>query len=149
MSFQKLFIGFALLGTLNLQASLGGGKESLFVQSQRLHVPIKKTQRLSYSLHEMKRGHLQLREFMTNHGKVFAVSWSGSKHPNLSQITGAHYEDFRSALEKAKKKHRGHGPLRIELNNFYLELGGSMRSVYGRMWLKNQIPQGVTQNEIR
>ena len=111
-------------------------------------VSMRTTQLKHFMLHEKSQKRLLYREY-SNNGKVFAITWGGKSHPNMTKVMGDNFEKFSKALAKAKENHHGHDPIQIEFENLHLEMGGSMRSVQGKAWLIDQVPNGVSTDEIQ
>jgi len=79
---------------------------------------------------------------------VFAVAWQGKQHPDLRQLLGTQFANFEKALMAARKIRRGHAPIEINEAGLHVELGGSSRAMYGRVWINGQLPAGVDTNDI-
>jgi hypothetical protein len=87
-----------------------------------------------------------VREYVAPDGKVFAVTWSGPVMPDLEQLFGAHFQSYRGEVQSRRP---GRGPLRIDRGDLVVESGGHMRAFRGRAYLPQQLPTGVTADEIR
>lgn len=87
-----------------------------------------------------------VREYVAPDGKVFAVTWKGPVMPDLEQLFGAHFRQYRDELQTRRA---GRGPLRIERSDLVVESGGHMRAFRGRAYLPQQFPAGVSADEIR
>ena len=87
-------------------------------------------------------------EYISSAGKVFAVAWHGPFPPPLQQILGEYFQQYSDALQTKPKAH-GHRPLNIEQSGLVVQTAGHMRDHYGRVFLSNQLPQGVTASEIQ
>jgi hypothetical protein len=86
-----------------------------------------------------------IREYVSPSGKVFAVVWHGSSTPDLKQLLGSHFEEFRQALQS---RAAGHGPVVVKLPGMVVQLGGHMRDFVGRAYLSDEMPSGVRAEEI-
>lgn len=130
-------------------ASLGG--DSTTVQKDAAKIKSKATVTLhpSYSMYEMSQKWGRVHEFAAASGNVFAVAWRGNKHPNLDQLMGDHLKDFQSALGKARQNRGHNGVVMVEVGNIHLEMGGHFQSVYGKIWLKDQLPSKMDLHEIQ
>ena len=87
-----------------------------------------------------------MREYVSPDGKVFAVAWHGPTSPDLKQLLGSHFEEFRQAL---RNRGPGHGPIVLQLPGLVVQLGGHMRDFGGRAYLPDQLPSGVRAEDIR
>jgi len=132
------------------QASLGGVESS--VQQDQVDFHDSKTnfyRHPTYHIHEITHDRLAIREFVTLDGKVFAVAWKGPAHPDLSAILGAHFQDYKTAMEQSRGQRRGRAPVSAHSNGLRIEVGGHIRSIYGRVWIPNLLPGGFDLSEIQ
>jgi hypothetical protein len=107
------------------------------------------TQYNRYRVHESSKNWVKVHEFSGSDGKVFALAWSGKKHPDLQTLLGAHLVDFQTAITRARKEHPHGGSVSITVNNLHVEMGGHMGAVYGQTWLTDQVPAGMDVHEIK
>ena len=100
-----------------------------------------------YTLHviSLEDGTL-IREYVTPAGKVFGVSWSGPRIPDLSQLLGSYAAEFQNAVH-AKTGHRRTAV--IHESDLVVESSGHMRAFYGRAYLNSMLPNGVTQEIVK
>lgn len=95
-----------------------------------------------FSVHERTDADdLKIREYTDANGMVFAVTWSGRRHPDLTQILGSHYSVFHM---HANKKGRTRAPMVVEAGNFKLLVGGHQRDFRGQALLVDKVPTGVS-----
>jgi hypothetical protein len=87
-----------------------------------------------------------VREYVSAEGMVFGVAWKGPIMPDLEQLFGAHFESYR---DEARTRRPGRAPLRIDRGDLVVESGGHMRAFRGRAYLPQQLPAGVSADEIR
>jgi hypothetical protein len=90
-----------------------------------------------------------VREFVSPAGKVFGVAWQGTTHPDLRQVLGTYFDQFRQAVQTERSRHPGHGPLSIQTPGLVVQLGGHMRAFAGRAYVPQMMPTGVRAEEIR
>lgn len=103
----------------------------------------------TYMMHELRTpAGIVIREFASSSGRIFAVSWKGPSPPDLLELLGSHFDDFRQAAE-AQRAHRTRGPLSIEQNGLIVQIGGHMRSYTGHAYLPDQVPPGVRVDDLR
>lgn len=108
-----------------------------------------KTPTAAFRRYEEKRFTVTIHEFAALGQNVFAVAWRGRAHPDLAKLLGSHLKDFKAALAEARRGRRGHSPIQIESHGLHIEMGGTSRSVYGRVWLSQGLPAGIDSNDIR
>jgi hypothetical protein len=82
-------------------------------------------------------------------GTIFALTWKGLNHPDLSPLLGNHFEEYKQANKtpaprKIRSSHRV-----IQSGDLIVEKYGHMGAMQGRAYLKTLIPPGVTENDIK
>lgn len=105
------------------------------------------TQANAYSVHEMKltSGSL-VREYVSNSGMVFAVSWASQMRPDLKQLMGSYFNQYAQAIQA---KHQRRGPVVVRSAGLVVESAGHVGGFVGHAYIPSLIPGGVTANEIR
>lgn len=141
-------LGFFLVALTSVSsfAALGGDVGS--VQSDRAHMraQVRVTQTAAYSLHELHaQGKVAVREYVSPAGKVFAVAWSGPTGPDLQQVLGTYYTQFKQAVDQR----RGRGPINIKLPGLVVQMGGHQRALRGRAYVPEMLPDAVSPQEIK
>jgi hypothetical protein len=131
-------------------AALGASAASIEtdrVSTRTAHALVHET---TYTRHELTNQKLKLHEFSKNEtGKVFAVAWQGSTHPDFKTVFGDYYPEFEAAYASAKKSHHHGGVIIADSENLHFEVGGRMTSVYGKVWIKSNLPTGMDCHEIQ
>jgi hypothetical protein len=135
-------------------AVLGGDVAS--VQADQLHMQgsLRTTVRASYTVHEIQNsGGIVVREYVssagTSAGKVFAIAWQGPWPPDMRQLLGNYFDPYIQAAKAQNAARVGRRPLMIEQPGFVVEMGGHPRSFFGRAYLPDQLPSGVSAEAIR
>ena len=85
-------------------------------------------------------------EYLSPNGTVFAVSWRGPRPPDLSQLLGAYFAEYRTAAASPSAQ-RGH--LLVQTENLVVETGGHMRDLRGRAYVPGLLPPGVSADEVQ
>jgi hypothetical protein len=128
------------------RASLGGGESTAADDAAHLKASIKSTDAGNYRIHEIVLASgTVVREFANPAGTVFAVTWSGPAIPDLKQTLGSYFDTFTAA---ARAPHGGHHHLEIRQDQFVMQSSGHMRAFTGRAYLPQEIPAGVTVEEL-
>jgi hypothetical protein len=87
-----------------------------------------------------------IREYLAVSGVVFAITWTGPVMPNLRLLMGTYFTQY---VEAANNEHGSHGHLVIQQPDLIVESTGHMRAFFGRAYLPDMVPQGVTMSMIR
>lgn len=89
-----------------------------------------------------------VREYVSDDGIVFAVSWKGQFQPNLRKLLGEQY--FKTMTDYAEQKPAGKkSRLEIEDPEVVIRSRGHMRSHEGRAWLPSHLPSGFSESDIQ
>ncbi len=129
------------------QAALGEDADSVAADQIRLQASLQIVRGANHTIHELQLptgGNI--RQFVAESGKVFAVSWSGGWRPDLRELMGKHYDRYLAA---AKEKRMGRGPVRIEIPGLVVVMGGHQRAFFGHAYLTDLLPQGFRPEDIR
>jgi hypothetical protein len=128
-------------------AVLGGDAASVQSDQVRMQATLRVTQSQGYAVHEMRTlpGNV-VREYVSPEGKVFGVAWQGPFRPDFQQLLGSYFQQFSQAGQKHR---RGSGPLMIEQPGLVLHSGGHMRAFFGKAYVPDMLPQGVTADAIQ
>lgn len=89
----------------------------------------------------------QVREYVSNSGIVFGVTWNGPVLPNLKELLGKHFDTM--VAESAKRPKAGRSRLHVDLPGVVIDSGGHMRAFEGSAWVPAQFPPGFSFNEAR
>jgi hypothetical protein len=137
----------ALVLSSTAAAGLGGSLESVQVDQVHMKATVAISPREKYTVHEMRTpSGTIVREFASQSGMVFAVAWEGPSLPDLRQVLGPFFDRY---TEAAKAKLGGHGSVTIQQRGLIVHSGGHMRAFFGRAYLPQVLPEGVTTAEIR
>jgi hypothetical protein len=126
------------------------GEDAASIQSDQVHMKtsVRILPRQFYSIHEMQTSTgTTIREFISQAGTVFAVSWQGPFAPDLRQLLGQHFDNYVQAA-RVPSNRRGRG-LHIESGDLVFDSGGHMRFITGRAYLQSKVPSGVHADEMR
>jgi hypothetical protein len=103
----------------------------------------------NYRIHEWARKNTHVREFVSGKGRVFAVSWSGRRIPDLTKLLGGYAGEYETAIRQTVKQ-KGHRPFGVwRTAHLVVERYGHERWVNGRAYTLDLMPVGVSENEIR
>ena len=134
-------------------AALGDNEQSIQRDAARMkgtHRVVSTTSSATpYVLHEIQTpGGYTVREFISQGGSVFAVSWSGPGGLDLQSLLGAYFEPFQQAAA-AQREHQRRGPILLNTPGLVFEQAGHMRAIHGRAYVPQLLPSTMGPNEIR
>ncbi len=153
VSTRLALAALALSGTCcTALASLGGNLESIGIDG--VHMKAKAAAQVttsstaSYTLHvaTLPSGTV-VRQYLSANGIVFAVTWSGPFKPDLRQLLGPHFDTM--ITRQSGTPHAGHPFTHLHEDNLVIESRGHARSFFGRAYLPNAIPAGVSPQDIQ
>jgi len=135
-----------LLGSSPAWAALGGDATSVGTGQTHLLASARLQRAGTHTVHELQAATgTKVREYVGSDNKVFAVSWQGPFRPNLRELLGEYYDTYL----KAAKNRVARGPVNIEVPGLVIHMSGHQRSFYGRAYLVDRVPQGLSTDEIR
>jgi flagellar hook assembly protein FlgD len=144
-----MFVLFLLTLTLSGQAlaALGGDETSISTDQTRMKASRRIVSAANYTTHEILQASGTLvREYISAQGKVFAVTWQGPLMPDLQAILGEHFAAFATA-QNNKRTRRGH--LLLQQPGLVIQSAGHMRAFFGRAYLPQFLPSGVSIDDIQ
>lgn len=131
-------------------ASLGGAVATVDADRVKMQGALLRiAQTDGYAVHELQSpSGTVVREFVSPTGTVFGVAWQGPWVPDLRQVLGDYFEQYRAALaQQHARRHRG--PVSIETSGLVIQLSGHQRSFSGRVYVPQLVPPGVETASIR
>jgi hypothetical protein len=144
---SPLLISLCFVGSA--QATLGetaGSFESNRVVLKSVHKAT--TTQGAYTIQEDVSDAATIRQYISSSGVIFAVTWNGVSHPDLTSLLGSYYDEYSQALQK-RTRTPGRRHVQIRGNRVVVEKWGHMRNLQGRAYVPGLLPSGVNLNEIR
>lgn len=93
---------------------------------------------------------MEIKEYVSPDGVVFAVVWEGTGVPDLKLLLGEYYEEYREGLSTARNRRpRVKEPFRMKSDRLVVERAGHSRSLWGRAYLPTHLPPGMRPEDIR
>jgi|HubBroStandDraft_6_1064221.scaffolds.fasta_scaffold194390_2 hypothetical protein len=153
MSGWAKFTGIALVAfglCVSAFAALGGDLSSVQADQANMKASINTTAGQAYTLHEIKTsaGNI-VHEFVSADGRVFAVAWRGPFMPPMQQILGTYFQQYSAGVQAHHAAHVGRSPLNIQQPGLVVQSSGHPRGYFGRAYVPEMLPQGVTPDQIR
>ena len=145
-----LVLLFVLATGLPAWASLGGDAAS--IQADQVHLQSTRTTKPSesYTVHEIQSATgTVVREYVSPEGKVFAIAWHGPWLPDLRQLLGGYFEQYRAALQSRSSARMVRKPVVIDQPGLVVQIGGHMRAFAGRAYVPGMLPSGVRAEDIQ
>lgn len=130
-------------------ASLGGDTAS--IQADQVHLQGTRTTKPgeSYTVHEIRSATgTVVREYVSPEGKVFAIAWHGPWLPDLRQLLGGYFEQYRAAVQSRSGTRMERKPVVIDQPGLVMQIGGRMRAFAGRAYVPEMLPSGVRAEDI-
>jgi Protein of unknown function (DUF2844) len=124
-------------------AALGGDAAS--VETDRLHLKgsVRVAPTVDYVMHEIQTpAGITVREYLSEDGKVFALSWRGPGIPDLRQMLGGYYSEF--AQQAASVTQHNHHHLTVQTAHVVVESSGHTRAFFGRAWAPALLPSNFS-----
>jgi hypothetical protein len=137
-----------LLGAAPIWAALGKPVSSVADDQKRLGGEVRTLSTAAgLAVHEISTADgTVVREYVSQAGEVFGVSWRGMTRPNLVDLLGDHYPAFRDAPRTPGHRR---GALVVRTEHLVVEMGGHMRDFHGRAYLPDRLPASVSADTIR
>jgi hypothetical protein len=137
----------SLATTTSALGALGGDVASVAADGARMKATARVLSAAAFSVHEIVTpAGTTIREYVSPGGRVFAVAWDGPQMPNLQQLFGEYFVPFQTAVTA---KRTGRGPLNIAEPGLVVQSAGRMRAFFGRAYVPQLLPQGVSLDEIK
>ncbi len=89
-----------------------------------------------------------IREYLAM-GKVFGVAWQGPAPPNLADLLGSYFPQYAQGVKAMHAAHGTRTPVLIDTSTLSIRIGGHMGALFGRAWLPQALPAGLSGNDIQ
>ena len=127
-------------------AALGEDESSVAADQAHLMASARILRAERYTMHELQATTgTKVREYLDSDSKVFAVAWQGPFRPDLRKLLGAYYETYLQAAGPRAAR----GPVNIRLPGLVIHMSGHQRAFYGRAYLTDRVPEGLSTDELR
>lgn len=142
---------FLLLTTSTAFASLGGAVSTVEgdrVQMKSALVRIARTD--AYTVHEMQSPiGTTIREYYGSNGVVFGVAWDGEFPPDLRQLFGGYFDQYRNAVQRTRRARKARGLLAVDDPGLVVRTAAHTRSSSGVAYAPNLLPPGVSSSVVK
>jgi hypothetical protein len=125
-------------------AALGGTVDSVQADGVRMKATDKVVRKDAYTVHEIEDSTgTVVREYVSNAGTVFGVSWQGPFVPDMRQILGSYFERYSQAARAQREGQVGRNRLEIRESGFVVQTSGHQRAYSGRAYDEQLLPPAV------
>jgi hypothetical protein len=131
-------------------ASLGGDAASIEADQVHLQGTRTTTPAESYTVHEIQAPTgTVVKEYVSSEGRVFAIAWHGPWVPDLRQLLGNYFEQYRAAAQTRSGTRMVRKPVMIDQPGLVVQIGGHIRAFAGRAYVPGMLPSGVRAEDIQ
>jgi len=134
-----------LWGVAPGRAVLGNYASSIDLDQRALGGERREIARQGYTVYELTSANGQVvREFVSQAGLVFAVTWQARQMPDLQQLLGNNnMAELQQALT-SRPRHHGGAPLIVRTAKLVFVSAGHMRSFHGYAYVPGLVPANVS-----
>ncbi|MGZ3744386.1 MAG: DUF2844 domain-containing protein [Pseudobdellovibrionaceae bacterium] len=142
-TFSKACAGLILylFPTISI-ATLGEAIDSTNKNLSALKFSQKISSSEKFTIHEYEKDGNTIREYASETGIVFAVSWRGISKPDLSALFGSYFKEYKEALDEVPKQY-GVKSISMKTPKMTVRRGGRMRDQRGFAYIPSLVPEGV------
>lgn len=145
---SKTDLVFALLlMTTSSFAGLGDHEVSIKNDRVALKGKLQVIAKENFTIHEIKMGSTNAREYVLPNGIIFAVTWRGIAEPDLTVLLGSYFEGYEKTASLKKERKRG-VPHSVKTNQAVIEKSGHQRDVRGKAYLPELMPKDLSPEEL-
>ena len=127
--------------------ALGGDENSVMADQTKFKAERTVISQREFNVHEITgTDGTVIREYVSPAGKVFGVSWKGPAIPDLSQLLGSNFAEFRNSVHPTPGRRR---IAVVHSGDLVVESTGHARGFSGRAYLNSMLPSGVTQESVQ
>ncbi len=103
-----------------------------------------------YSIDTITVAGMEITEYASPDGIVFAVAWKGTGIPDLQVLLGEYFQEYREELTTARNRRpRGREPFKMKSDRLVVERAGHSRALWGRAYLPSHLPPGIRVEDIQ
>jgi len=109
---------------------------------------ILKTSEPLYSVHRIESDAVVVKEYVSQQGVVFAITWSGTRHPEIEPLLGKYESEFKF-IEASQPPVKGMRSRTLHSPHLLVQSWGHPRHLEGRIADPGLIPEGVNLYDLR
>lgn len=151
MTRKNLYLFISCLAfSANCLAGLGEHFSSIANDQKKFQIQKLNVSTLpKYTVHEISKTNLTLKEFVNADGIIFAVTWKGSAQPDLNTLLGPYQNECAQAMKVRQRQPGLHRIGKTVSENVVIERSIFGRAAQGRATVTSLIPAGVSLSDIR
>ena len=131
-------------------ATLGQSAASVEADRAKMNGQHQRRPAAGYSIDTIKVAGMEITEYVSSDGVVFAVVWKGTGAPDLKLLLGEYYGEYREEVDAARsRKPRVRAPFKMKSDRLVVERAGHSRSLWGRAYLPSHLPAGIRPEDIQ
>ncbi len=130
-------------------AALGGNVDSITHDQSSSRAQLRAVVSNGYTIHSLlTEAGINVREYVSSQGIVFAIAWDGPNLPDLQQLLGNYFPQFSQAMSQ-RRASGIRGPVALNDNDLVVESSGHLRAFKGRAYVPSLLPPQVSIAEIQ
>jgi hypothetical protein len=137
--------------------SIATGIVFLFLTTSHAHAALGEraspSQSGPYTVRESAVGGVKIREYAAPDGTIFAITWRGLGHPDLTPFLGSYYAEYeamnRNAAAGRKKRTNRLAHSSVSTQHVVVRKFGHLRSARGLAYVPALLPKGVEPGELQ
>jgi hypothetical protein len=138
---MALAAGLGIAGlcrSIPARATLGGDVPSIEANREHLAADVHVTKLARGERHELTLpSGIVVHEYVSPSGAVYAIAWSGSRAPNLNELLGAYFRQFKPQGAGA------HHAMSLHGQDFEMEAMAHRGAFTGHAWVPSLVPPGI------
>ena len=132
----------ALLPQL-VHAALGQDTQSIAQERSRTQARHKMLHRAGFALHELhSEDGSRVRQFVSDRGRVFAVTWNAMHKPDLSTLLGAAYPAYSDEVQAAARRRGVQHAVHHQSADLIVQSNGHLHIFTGYAYHPSMLPAG-------
>lgn len=103
---------------------------------------------VAYEVRTRQENAVEIKEYVSRDGFVFAVSWRGVAEPNLSELLGSYFAEYDRGFRANRPSQRTRKSIVVESEQVVVKRFGHMRDLRGVAWVPSLVPAQVNVEEL-
>lgn len=106
--------------------------------------------RSGYTVHEYQTpSGATVREFAAADGTVFAVAWQGPTLPDITHLLGKYFDQYKGAMDARGGTTGSRRRASLRQDDLVVQSYGHVGAFYGKAYLPQLLPQGVSPDQLQ